>query len=93
MRTKQELIEQLADILENNPNAFIEIDNDVWYIFDKPYTETEDGAEYGEEIAHSVQFKFESDWYSASNLYGFGVADALICLLNRKGFNFTAKAV
>jgi hypothetical protein len=78
-------IQRLADFIEAHPDCQFEIDNDAWYINDKD----------GKEIANSekADFDFTTDWYSHSNNYGFGLAEALIELLNRRGFNITASAV
>jgi hypothetical protein len=82
MTDNSETIKKLADLIELHPNAQIEIDNDIWCIYD------------GEnEIASSKKMNARSNWYSCGNQYGHLVADALVELLNRKGFNLKASAV
>lgn len=78
-------VNRLADFIEANPECSFEIDNDAWYISNKE----------GKEIANSenANFEFSTDWYSHSNNYGFGLSEALIVLLNRRGFNISAAAV
>jgi hypothetical protein len=74
---------KLADLIEANPNCKFEIDNDNWCMVNKD----------GEEIINSDSFGWYTDWYSDSSNYGFGIAEALVILLNRKGFKITAEAV
>jgi hypothetical protein len=76
--------EELADLIEANSNVEFAIDNDCWYINRKSD---------GKEIASSDQHYWSTDWYSGSNQYGAGLAEALVILLNRKGFNIEASAV
>lgn len=93
MKENQEVIKKLADVIETHPNAYIEIDNDVWYIYDgEPECDDETG-EMKNQIASSSEYKARSNWYSCGNQYGHLVADALVELLNRKGFNLKASAV
>lgn len=95
MTTKSKA-EQLADLIENNPNCKIDIDNDVWYICEKTngkeLDSDDEDTEY-KELANSEYYSFTSEWYSHSSNYGAGVADALVILLNRRGFNIEASAV
>ena len=76
--------EELADLIEANPNVDFLIDNDVWYVNRKPD---------GKEIASSTNRYWSTDWYSGSNQYGAGLAEAMVVLLNRKGFDIDASAV
>ena len=76
--------EELADLIEANPDCEFAIDNDCWYINRKSD---------GKEIASSGQFYWSTDWYSGSNQYGTGLAEAMVILLNRKGFKIVAEAV
>jgi hypothetical protein len=75
--------EKLAKLIEDNPGSSFEIDNDVWYMVDKN----------GNEIATSKDFGYQTDWYGHSSNYGWGVAEAFLHLLNKKGFNITVSAV
>ena len=77
--------EQLADLIEVNPNCVIDIDNDVWYMRESEGSDND--------LTTSESFDFKSKWYGHSSNYGFGVADALVILLNRKGFNIKVQAV
>lgn len=85
--------EQLADLIEKNPNCFFNIDNDVWYMMDREAQETDSESNSQKEIAESGEFNWNTDWYSNSSNYGAGIAEALIVLLNRRGFNIKAEAV
>lgn len=78
-----QIAEKLADFIEANPNCIFEIDNDCWYISD----------EFGQQIASYNDFSFYTDWYSSGNLYGAALSEAMVVLLNRKGFNIKASAV
>lgn len=89
MNQKAEL---LADLIEKNPDCVFDIDNDVWYMMDGPPRE-EDDVNERKEIAESGQFSWRTDWYGHSSNYGIGIAEALIVLLNRRGFNIKANAV
>ncbi|MBX3045161.1 MAG: hypothetical protein KIT33_15310 [Candidatus Kapabacteria bacterium] len=77
----------LADLIEQNSNCIIIIDNDSWDVF-------ADEAMYkkAEPLAESDDYIFDTKWYGDANEYGFGIADALVLLLNRKGFNIKASA-
>ncbi len=95
MTDKKQAIQEIATIIQNNPNCEIRIDNDHWYILDTTALD-KDGEEIeGREpvLADSDNYDFLSNWYSNSNYYGAGVADALVELLNRNGFNIKAEAV
>lgn len=91
--------EELADFIEANPNCKFEIDNDGWFILqpisgDKTEVQKEFGEEYEEnQIADDSDFEWETNWYSSSNLYGSGLAEAMVVLLNRRGFKIVAGAV
>jgi hypothetical protein len=76
-------IKKLADLIEANPECTINIDNDYWDILD----------ENGNEIAECGKYPFQTNWYGHSSNYGFGVVEALIALLNRRGFGIDASAV
>lgn len=90
MAKNKSMAEKLADLIEANPTCKFDIDNDCWYI-------TEQGKENSEEdvkeIAESDEYSWNTDWYSYSNLYGAGLAEALVILLNRRGFDIEASAV
>jgi hypothetical protein len=91
--------EELADFIEANPHCKFDIDNDGWYISEpikrkKSDLETEMGQEYEEnQIADNSDYQWETNWYSGSNLYGAGLAEAMVILLNRRGFKIEASAV
>lgn len=86
--------EKLAEILLNHPNAVIMIDNDCWDIFDGEPEEDEETFELKNKIADDTDFYYETDWYSGSNIYGAGVAEALLFALNKvAGLNIKASAV
>jgi len=72
---------QLADILEANPGAHIEIDNDGWDVL---------AGENGERITSSRELKWQTEWYDDSDIMDAGPAEALIVLLRRKGIDITA---
>jgi hypothetical protein len=84
--------EKLADIIEKNPSCFFNIDNDGWYITDREPT-IEDKENEPTVIADSDNFRYDTEWYGHSSSYGFGITEALIVLLNRKGMNLKASAV
>lgn len=93
--TRQKCLEKLAAIIEASPTCNFEIDNDCWYIT-KPnpeYNGRMDGVEPVIELANSSTFDWESDWYNWSNNYGEGLAEVLVFMLNKRGFNITASAV
>jgi hypothetical protein len=75
-------INKLADLIEANPDCTFEIDNDAWYMSAK-----------GEEITNSEHWEYVSKWYGHSTSYGTAISEALIELLNRKGFGIEARAV
>jgi hypothetical protein len=95
------ILEKLVKIIEDNPNCVIAIDNDYWEItkphpddFDKWDTDKQDDWYNNEgKLAHSNDFKFNTSWYSHSTTYGFGIAEALKIILNKKDFNLTIEAV
>lgn len=91
--------EKLADFIEANPNCKFDIDNDCWFIM-KPIegkkTELQEtfNEEYEEnQIADDSDYRWDTYWYGNSSNYGFGLAEALVILLNRRGFNIEASAV
>lgn len=90
MSNKKSMAEKLADLIEANPTCKFEIDNDVWCITDKDMETSEDDVK---EIAESGEYYWITDWYSHSNQYGAGLAEAMVILLNRRGFNIKASAV
>lgn len=75
--------QKLADLIEKHPNCTFEIDNDCWYMMD------------GEkEITNSENCFWVTKWYDHSNLYGAGISEALLDLLNRQDkFNISAQSV
>lgn len=91
--------EKLADFIEANPSCKFEIDNDSWFIIKPIKGEKTDLQKYFNEeyeenqIADDSDFEWETNWYSGSNLYGAGLAEALVILLNRRGFKIEASAV
>lgn len=91
---KKSQAEKLADFIEKNPNCMFQIDNDCWYIVQPNVENPENLEDYEEnQIADSSDYQFETQWYSGSNLYGAGLAEALVILLNRRGFKIKACAV
>jgi hypothetical protein len=92
MTDNHETIKKLADIIEAHPDAQIEVDNDAWWIYDG-FPDFDETGYAENEIASSQQFKARSNWYGFGNQYGHLVVDALVELLNRKGFNIKASAV
>ena len=76
---------KLADLIEKNKSAHFHIDNDLWAMVKNNESEVE--------ITDSDELKWETDFYGSSSNYGAGIAEALIILLNRRGFNITAEAV
>ena len=82
--------ERLADFIEANPNCKFDIDNDVWYI-----TKTDENLEDNDDdqLATSNDFEWRTEWYSHSGNYGAGLAEAMVVLLNRRGFKIEASAV
>lgn len=77
------LAEKLADLIEKNPECTFSIDNDGWWMLDAS----------GKEIADSDDFGYSTEWYGHSSIYGFAISEAMIVLLNRKGFSIQASAV
>jgi len=75
--------EELANLIEANPNCKIEIDNDCWYVSTKD----------DEEIISSNELDWETEFYSSSSLYGAGISEALVILLDRKGISVEVSAV
>lgn len=82
-------IKKLADIIEANPSCQFSIDNDCWQVHLPAKSEDEDA----EIIADSDDFGYTSEWYGHSSNYGFALSEAMIELLNRRGFNIQAEAV
>lgn len=91
MKTKNKTIKKLADLIEKNPNCKFNIDNDQWDITvpnPNPKDENED-----EPIADSDEYQTDTEWYSGGNLYGSALAEAMVELLNRRGFEIEAESV
>ena len=82
--------EELADFIEANPNCRFDIDNDVWYIV-KSDEDCKDDDE--DQLATSNEFEWPTEWYSYSSNYGSGLAEAMVILLNRRGFKIEASSV
>lgn len=95
MTKQSQAIQEIATIIQNNPNCEIRIDNDYWDIIDITAFDKDGDEIEGREpiLADSNRYNFNSNWYGNSNNYGAGVADALVELLNRNGFNIKAEAV
>lgn len=85
MPTKKSPAEKLADFIEKHPECEFSIDNDGWYMHTPKSPENQ--------VADDTDYQFETEWYGSSNCYGAGIADALVILLNRRGFKITASAV
>lgn len=83
---KKSPAEKLADLIEANKDCQFDIDNDVWYMVDPKNGEAR-------EITDSEKDPYNTDWYAHSSNYGAGIAEALIVLLNRRGFDIKAYAV
>lgn len=81
---KYKTAEALADVIEANPSCLFEIDNDCWFMMDEMNQK---------EITSDVDGEWRTKWYGHSNNYGAGIAEALIILLNRRGFKIEAHAV
>ena len=75
--------EKLADLIEKNPGAHFDIDNDFWDMQDSS----------GKHVEDSTGLQWETDFYGNSSNYGAGITEALIVLLNRRGFNISAESV
>lgn len=76
--------EELAELIESNPECTFHIDNDCWWIV---------GADGETEIASSGSHWFDEDWYGDSNTYGAGLAIAMIKILNKRGFKIQSTSV
>lgn len=87
MSTKKSMAEKLADFIEKNPQCTFNIDNDCWDII------TPESVRKDELAATSGDFEWSTEWYSHSSNYGAGLAEALVILLNRRGFKIEAHAV
>lgn len=91
--------EELADFIEANPNCKFDIDNDGWFMMgsikgEKTEIQKRFDEEYEEnQIADSSDYSWDTNWYGHSSNYGFGIAEALVILLNRRGFKIEAMAV
>lgn len=79
--------EHLANLIEQNPDCNFAIDNDYWDMVK--------GGEKGSDdfLITSEEMPYKTYWYGHSSNYGFAVAEALIILLNRRGFNIKVEAV
>jgi hypothetical protein len=86
-------LKELVNIIEQNPNCSIDIDNDYWEILSREPQETDNENDEPKTLAHSDQYGYETEWYGHSSNYGFGIAEALKIILNKKGFNLTIRAV
>lgn len=75
--------EKLADLIEKNPGSHFDIDNDFWDMQDSN----------GKHLEDSTSLYWQTDFYGSSSSYGAGIAEALIVLLNRRGFSITADAL
>jgi hypothetical protein len=95
MANKKSMAEKLADLIETNPTCRFHIDNDNWQITLPPEVihNDEEEDENISEIAESGEYYWDTNWYSHSNQYGVGLAEAMVILLNRRGFNIKASAV
>ncbi len=87
---KNKKAEELADFIEDNPNCKFDIDNDVWYIMKSEDQSRNDDSDL---LTTSSEFEWKTQWYSHSSNYGSGLAEAMVVLLNRRGFNIEASAV
>lgn len=85
MGNKKSTAEKLADLIEANPECTFDIDNDGWYIITPASPENQ--------IADDSDYCWDTEWYSHSSNYGAGLAEALVILLNRRGFKIEAHAV
>jgi hypothetical protein len=89
MKTNNKTIKKLADLIEKHPNCKFNIDNDQWYItVPNPKDENEDKV-----IGDNDEFDTDTNWYGGGNCYGIALAEALVELLNRRGFEIEASAV
>lgn len=77
--------EKLADFIEKHPECTFEIDNDGWYITTPESPENQ--------VADDSDYSWDTEWYGNSSHYGAGLAEALVVLLNRRGFKITAQSV
>lgn len=85
MSNKKSVAEKLADLIEKHPECTFDIDNDGWYMTTPESPENQ--------IADDTDYFWDTDWYAHSSNYGVGIAEALVILLNRRGFKITAQAV
>lgn len=86
---KKSVAEKLADFIEKHPECEFHIDNDGWYIT----TLESDARDDGEPAADSDGFNWGTEWYGDGSNYGAALAEAMVILLNRRGFKITAHAV
>lgn len=84
----EEQTKKLADLIEAYPTCEFHIDNDNWQV-----TIQRDGEEELTTIARSDDYSDQTNWYSYGNTYGSALADAMVELLNRRGFKIEASAV
>lgn len=82
---KKSPAEKLADFIEKNPKCEFHIDNDGWYITtpENPENQAADDSDYN----------WQTEWYDSSDNYGAGLAEAMVILLNRRGFKINAHAL
>jgi hypothetical protein len=86
----EDKIKKLAAIIESNPGCQIVIDNDCWWINDKDFDA--DSDEEPETLAHSDDFRVQTDFYSDGHCYGAAITEAFMYLLRARGLKFTAEA-
>lgn len=92
MADKKSMAEKLADLIEKNRTCKFNIDNDCWHIT-LPQKDIDDEEEEPNILIDSADYDWGTEWYSGSNQYGAGLAEAMVILLNRRGFNIQASAV
>ena len=84
---KNEAVEKLAKIIEDNPDCEFVIDNDCWRI---KRNEAKRIGDDSDELANSRDFDFEPGWYSG-DFYGAGLAVVMLEMLNKRGFRITSR--
>jgi len=83
-------IRSSMNLNENKRCENFDIDNDCWYIVKSDDNQSGDDSD---ELTRSSEHDWNTDWYSHSGNYGAGLAEAMVVLLNRRGFNIKASAV
>jgi hypothetical protein len=86
-------LEELTKIIEDNPNCYIRIDNDSWDILSRELQEGDDENNEPKILADSSHFEYATEWYGHSTNYGVGIAEALLTILNKKGFNIKVHCI